>query len=254
MAYLFFQKNYLHKAGYYLMLAGLLCHSLAIGYRFAQTGHFPVNNLYETLMLSGWAIAVAFILFQYKFNLRILGVYAAPLAALVTIAAYLVPNEPVEMNYILNSMWIVFHVIVILIGEASFALACGLGILYLMQEHAIKTKSHGFLFRRLPSLDLLDSAGYACLIAGFIMLSLGLISGLVYAKSVWGRFWGWDPKEVWSAITWLFYAALLHERLTVGWRGRKSAVMAIIGFAVLLFTFLGVNFLLEGHHGAFTSM
>lgn len=253
-AYLFFQKNYLHKTGYWFMAAGCLFHTVAIGYRFVQTGHFPVNNLHETLIISGWAISVAYIMFHYKINLRILGVYAAPLAALVTIAATLFPSQPTEMKHVLNSIWIVFHVVVIFIGEAAFALACGLGILYLLQEHAIKNKIRGFFFRRLPSLDLLDSAGYVCLIGGFALLSLGLISGFVYAKSVWGRFWSWDPKEVWSGITWLFYAALLHERLTVGWRGRRSAVMAIIGFAVLLFTFLGVNFLLEGHHGEFTGM
>ncbi|HSO17956.1 MAG TPA: cytochrome c biogenesis protein CcsA, partial [Desulfosarcina sp.] len=88
---------------------------------------------------------------------------------------------------------------------------------------------------------------------GFTMVTIGLITGVVYAKAVWGRFWSWDPKEVWSAITWLFYAALLHERLTVGWRGRRAAFMAIIGFGVLLFTFFGVNFLLQGHHGTFTA-
>jgi cytochrome c-type biogenesis protein CcsB len=102
-------------------------------------------------------------------------------------------------------------------------------------------------------LDLLDTTAYACIVVGFSMITIGLITGVVYAKAVWGRFWSWDPKEVWSAITWLFYAALLHERLTVGWRGRRSAIMAIIGFGVLLFTFLGVNFLLQGHHGTFTA-
>jgi cytochrome c-type biogenesis protein CcsB len=151
-----------------------------------------------------------------------------------------------------KNFWLISHVVVILIGEAGFALACGLGLLYLIQENAIKTKKRRFFFRRLPSLDFLDATGYACIVVGFTMLTLGLITGFIYAKAVWGRFWSWDPKEVWSGITWLFYAALLHERLTVGWRGRRSAIMAIIGFAVILFTFLGVNFLLEGHHGEFT--
>jgi ABC-type transport system involved in cytochrome c biogenesis permease subunit len=86
------------------------------------------------------------------------------------------------------------------------------------------------------------------------MLTFGLITGFVYAKAVWGRFWSWDPKEIWSGITWLLYAALLHQRLTVGWRGRRAAIMAIIGFAIILFTFLGVNFLLQGHHGEFTKL
>ncbi|MCG2830968.1 MAG: cytochrome c biogenesis protein CcsA [Desulfobacteraceae bacterium] len=111
-----------------------------------------------------------------------------------------------------------------------------------------------FFFRRLPSLELLDTAGYTCIVVGFTMLTIGLATGLVYAKMVWGKFWSWDPKEVWSGITWLLYAALLHERLTVGWRGRKAAIMAIVGLAVLLFTFFGVNFLLKGHHGEFTRL
>jgi ABC-type transport system involved in cytochrome c biogenesis permease subunit len=101
-------------------------------------------------------------------------------------------------------------------------------------------------------LDLLDTTGYICIISGFTLLTVGLIAGFVYAKSIWGKFWSADPKEIWSVITWLIYAILLHERLTVGWRGRRSAVMAIVGFMVVLFTFLGVNFLLKGHHGEFT--
>jgi len=252
--YLLFQKNYLHRIGYGLMIAGFLFHSASIGVRYMETGHFPVNNLHETLLISGWAVSGVFVLFQYRFNLKVLGVFAAPLATSVLIVAAMCPGEPAEMKGILNSIWIVSHVMVIFTGEAAFAMASGIGILYLLQEHAIKSKSRGFFYRRLPSLDFLDSAGHACLIGGFTMMSIGLILGLVYAKSVWGRFWSWDPKEVWSGITWLFYAALLHERLTVGWRGRRSAIMAIIGFVVLLFTFFGVNFFLEGHHGEFTGM
>ena len=166
----------------------------------------------------------------------------------------LLPNEPAQATGIFKNFWLVSHVIAVFIGEAAFALAGGLGVLYLIQESAIKTKKHRFFFKRLPSLDLLDATGYTCIVVGFTLLTLGLITGFVYAKLVWGRFWSWDPKEVWSAVTWLFYAILLHERLTVGWRGRRSAMMAIIGFGVLVFTFLGVNLLLEGHHGEFTKI
>ncbi|MCJ7774072.1 MAG: cytochrome c biogenesis protein CcsA, partial [Desulfobacterales bacterium] len=129
------------------------------------------------------------------------------------------------------------------------------GILYLLQEWDIKNKKQGFFFKRLPSLDMLDRTGYACIIFGFISLTLGLVGGLVYSKTTYGRFWGWDTaKEIWSGVTWLIYAALIHERLVVGWRGRRSAIMAIIGFIVLLFTFFGVNFLLKGQHGDFTGL
>lgn len=119
-------------------------------------------------------------------------------------------------------------------------------------ENAIKSKRHRFFYKRLPSLELLDTTGYTCIMFGFLLLTVGLSTGFIYAKLVWGRLWGWDPKEVWSLITWLLYAALLHQRLSIGWRGRKSAIMAIIGFCVVLFTFFGVNFLLTGHHREFT--
>jgi cytochrome c-type biogenesis protein CcsB len=254
LLYLFFQKDYLQKTGFYILAAGFLFHTAQIGYRFVQTGQFPVANFHETLSFAGWTIAGVFLLFQYKFGLKILGVFAAPLITFVMVVAARVPNVPKETGSLLNNLWLVTHVVAIFIGEAALALACGAGLLYLFQEHAIKSKHRGFFFKRLPSLELLDYSGYACIVTGFTMLTFGLITGLIYAKSVWGRFWSWDPKEVWSGITWLLYAALLHQRLTVGWRGRRAAIMAIIGFAVVLFTFLGVNFLLKGHHGQFTRM
>jgi len=253
-AYLFLQKNYLNRSGYFLLITGFLCNSAAILYGFLKSGQIPVHNLHETLVIVGWSIAGVFILFQYKFNLRIFGIYAAPLAAIVMVFASQVSSEPVQIKNIVNNFWLIFHIISIFISYASFVLAGGLGFMYLAQENAIKTKKHGFFFRRLPSLELLDTAGYTCIVVGFTMLTIGLATGLVYAKMVWGKFWSWDPKEVWSGIAWLLYAALLHERLTTGWRGRKAAIMAIVGLAVLLFTFFGVNFLLKGHHGEFTRL
>ena len=254
MAYLFAQKAPLHRVAYGLLLAGFVCHSAAIGYGFVSSGRIPVQNLHETLSFAGWAVAGVFLIVQYRYKLRILGIFAAPLVAFVMVVASQLPRQPAVSQELFNNFWLISHIVTIFAGEAAFALACGAGILYLLQENAIKSKSRGFFFKRLPSLEQLDSVGYGCIIGGFTLMTIGLIAGFAYAKSVWGHFWSWDPKEVWSGITWLFYAALLHERLTVGWRGRKAAVMAIIGFGVLLFTFLGVNFFLKGHHGGFTQM
>jgi cytochrome c-type biogenesis protein CcsB len=251
-AFLFLQKDYFQRAGFFLLLVGFLFHTLTIVSGFITAGHVPVSNMHETLSFAGWAIAGVFLSIQYKFNLKILGTFAAPILALIMIIVSQLPNEAAQATKVFKSFWLVSHVTVIFIGEAAFALACGLGVLYLLQEHEIKTKKHGFFFKRLPSLDMLDNIGYVCIVVGFTMLTLGLITGFVYAKTFWGRFWSWDPKEVWAGITWLFYAVLLHERLTAGWRGRRSAIMAIIGFAVLIFTFLGVNLLMTGHHGEFT--
>ena len=251
-AFLFIQKDYFQRAGFFLLLVGFLFHTLTIVSGFIKAGHVPVSNMHETLSFAGWAIAGVYLAIQCKFNLKILGIFAAPILTLIMIVVSQLPNEPPQTTQIFKSFWLISHVTVIFIGEAGFALAGGLGVLYLLQEHEIKTKKHRFFFKRLPSLEMLDNIGYVCIVVGFTMLTLGLITGFVYAKAVWGQFWSWDPKEVWAGITWLFYAVLLHERLTVGWRGRRSAIMAIIGFGVLIFTFLGVNLLMKGHHEVFT--
>ena len=256
IAYLFFQKERLQKIGYVLLFVGFIIHSVSIGYGFLQSGHLPVQNLHQTLSLAGWAIAGMFLFLTYRFNLKVLGIYAAPLVAIVMIISMRLPAEGtvVQAKTLFSNIWLVSHVVIIFIGEAAFALACGAGFLYLLQERAIKTKHHGFFFKRLPALELLDNTGYACIVVGFSLLTIGLITGFVYAKSIWGSFWSWDPKEVWSGIAWLIYAAVLHGRLALGWRGRKAAIMSIIGFGILLFTFLGVNLLLTGHHGEFTKI
>jgi len=120
--------------------------------------------------------------------------------------------------------------------------------MYLIQEHFLKSKQLGALYRKLPSLDTLDDINYRCLTLGFPLLTLAIISGAIWAETAWGAYWSWDPKETWSLITWFVYAALLHGRLTIGWRGRRAAIFAVAGFFILLFTFLGVNLLLPGLH------
>ena len=252
MAYFALQKEALSKSGLVLMIAGFVLHGVGIGAAFVSAGAFPVRNLHETLVFAGWACAGTFLACQFTVRLKILGIYAGPFLVLIMGAALFTPKTAAVFDPLLNSFWLVIHVVSIFIGEAGLALACGAGILYLLQENAIKNKRHGIFFRRLPSLDSLDLAGYALIVIGFTFLTIGLASGMIYARTVWGRFWSWDPKEVWSAVTWLIYAALLHERLAVGWRGKRAAVWAIVGFGVVLFTFFGVNLLLQGHHGPFT--
>lgn len=252
MAYFLIQKEPLQRAGLFLISAGFVTHTVALAGAFIASGRIPVHNLQETLVLAAWTVTGVFLVLQFKYRLKVLGAYAAPLCALVMAVSSIIPRGSVQPNDVFKSFWLIGHILTIFTGEAAFALACGLGVLYLVQEHAIKSKNPGFFFKRLPSLDLIDTTGYACIVIGFTLLTFGLITGFVYAKLVWGRFWSWDPKEVWSGITWLLYAALLHERLVAGWRGRRSAILAILGFAALLFTFFGVNFLLKGHHGEFT--
>ncbi|MDJ0803582.1 MAG: c-type cytochrome biogenesis protein CcsB [Desulfobacterales bacterium] len=246
------QRKFSYRTGVALLSAGFGIHLVLVLAGTLHSGHLPVNTLRDTLSFGAMCVAGVFLGFQYRYRLRVLGVFAAPLAAATMVVVALMPATSTPAQPILKSIWLVAHVTFIFMGEASLALACGLGILYLVQERAIKSRKPGFFFRRLPSLDLLDSAGQTCILAGFVLMTLGLATGLIYAKAIWGRFWSWDPKEVWSGITWLLYAVLIHERLALGWRGRRAAIMAIVGFATVLFTFLGVNLFMSGHHGAFT--
>jgi cytochrome c-type biogenesis protein CcsB len=252
VGYLIWQRERLYAIAQAMLAAGLLLHTLAVAAAFIQSGHAPVANLRETLILAAWAVTGVFLSLQVRLPVKVLGAYAAPLATLIMVVGLQLPEAVGTDRSVLASVWLALHVITIFTGEAAFALACGLAVVYLVQEHAIKNKRHGFFYRRLPALERIDTAAYRCIAAGFSLHSLGLVTGFIYAHVVWGRMWSWDPKEVWAGVTWLLYAALLHQRLTVGWRGRRAAVMAIIGFAVVLFTFLGVNFLMQGHHGVFT--
>jgi len=235
--YLLFQKRPVFMVARILLRVGFLFHTGVIALQYFEGGHLPVQNLHEALSTFGWAVVGVFIILQIKFNLMVLGALVAPLATLVVVIASILPGPPVELDPLFRGLWRTFHIGTVILGNAAFAIAFLVGILYLIQEHAIKDKKRGFFFRRLPSLKLLDSMGYSCLIAGFPMLTFGLVTGAIYAQMVHGRFWSWDPKEIFAGITWLVYAALLHERLAVGWQGRRAAIMTIVGFVILLFTF-----------------
>ncbi|GAG97919.1 unnamed protein product, partial [marine sediment metagenome] len=140
-AFLFIQKDYLQRAGFFLLLVGFLFHTLTIVYGFIKAGHVPVSNMHETLSFAGWAIAGVFLAIQYKFNLKILGIFAAPILTLIMIVVSQLPNEPPQTTQIFKSFWLISHVTVIFIGEAGFALAGGLGVLYLLQENELKRKT-----------------------------------------------------------------------------------------------------------------
>lgn len=250
--FLFTQKKTYQKAAMCLIVSGVLVHFISMAlYTFANR-LVPILNLSQSLSVSAFALGCMFLFVQYKSDLKILGVFASALLTLIMAISLMIPEAPVVKNEIFKGFWFYSHILLIFLGEAALALACGTGILYLLQEKGIKTKAPGFFFKRLPSLDFLDDVGYTCLTTGFALLTIGLATGFIYAKVIWGRFWSWDPKEVASVGTWLIYAALLHFRFYSGWRGRKSAIMTIIGFFIIIFTFIGVNFLVGGHHNTFT--
>jgi cytochrome c-type biogenesis protein CcsB len=236
------------RFGRMFLIIGVILHLVGFSSRYAAAGYTPVTSLFESLSFFAMTIVGVFLVTEIRYNLRILGSFVAPIAFAFSLFAAFMPGEVRELAPQLDSWWLPVHVNLLFIGNAVFAVAFGAGVMYLLQEKQVKRKRMGAIFKRLPSLEVLDDINYRCLTVGFPLLTLGIITGSIWAQSAWGSYWSWDPKETWSLITWLLYAALLHARLTAGWRGRKAAILAIVGFGAVLFTFLGVNLLLPGLH------
>lgn len=250
--YLFYQKDRIQQTALGAVGIGAVVHLVAIVLQSAALGGLPIYTLGQSLSMAGLSLAAMFLYVQYRFHLKILGVYATAMITVLMLASIFLPEATQTPDKIYKGIFFFGHIILIFTGESMLALACGAGILYLLQEQGIKGKSPGFFFKRLPSLDFLDAVSYTCITTGFALLTFGLVTGFIYARSVWGSFWRWDVKEVFSLGAWLVYAVLLHLRLYSGWRGRNSAIMSVIGFIILIFTFLGVNSFLGGHHQGFT--
>ena len=242
------QRESYCRWGARVMAGGLVCHTLELIQRTWTHGYLPVATFGEALLVFAWALVAAFLVLNWRFPIKVLGALAAPLAALMVSGALILPPAKGAVSPLLKSFWLAIHISLALLGNAALTLAFLGGIFYLVQERQIKGKRFGFFYRRLPSLEQLDALNYWCLTIGFPLLTGGIISGSLYAQHTLGRFWSWDPKEVLTLLAWLIYAVLLHERLTMGWRGRRAALMAICGFLVLVLTFVGANLWITGYH------
>lgn len=231
----------------------LLINTAGIGLRWIEShrmgiGYAPLSNMYESLVFFAWSIAVVYLWLEYTYKNRFLGTFAMPFAAIAMGLAEMKNPAITPLVPALQSNWLIAHVITCFIGYAAFAIACGFGVLYLLKNRAKGKKTEGAFLAQLPALKVVDDIVHKSLIFGFLWLSAGIITGAVWANSAWGTYWSWDPKETWSIITWFIYAAALHFRFTKGWGGTRIAWFSIIGFASVMFTYYGVNYLLSGLH------
>ena len=242
--------------------AALLMQTGGIGLRWIESyrmgyGHAPLSNMYESLVFASWAIMVIYLVFEWRTKQRALGVFPALFSFLAM--AYASFSKDVDSKIqplvpALKSNWLIAHVMTCFLGYAAFAVSFGLSIFYLVKKRSIYVEKphnpnpHGALQVALPSVSQLEWFNYQLVLFGFLWLSIGIITGSIWANSAWGTYWSWDPKETWSLITWLIYAALLHARNMQGWKGERVAWLSIIGFGCVLFTYFGVNFLLSGLH------
>ncbi|MDO9041665.1 MAG: c-type cytochrome biogenesis protein CcsB [Desulfocapsaceae bacterium] len=241
------KKSVRTLARFTLLTAGVL-QTLYILFRYLQTGYTPITSQHETIVFFAWSVTWAYLSFQWRYTVKNFGTFISLLLFILLLLAAGASRTINPLPPALQSWWLPVHAGIAVISYAFLALAfCG-GIMYLLQERELKSKRFGYFFTRLPSLDSLDQLNSHCLATGFVLLTLGIISGSIWARQAWGAYWQWDPKETWSLITWFLYAAQIHQRFTAGWRGKRAAIMAVIGFTAVLFTLWGVTFLLGGVH------
>ena len=244
-----FRKDVLAKQATWTALIGVIGNTMGIILRWVESyqlgiGHVPLSNLYESLIFFSWTIVVVYLIIERKHKSRIIGAFTIPLAFLAMAYASMSPNISNQIQPLLpalKSNWLIAHVIACFIGYASFAIAFGISWMYLFKQR--DTWSESRLLAHFPKHNILDELNHQLVMFGFLFLTTGIITGAVWANSAWGRYWGWDPKETWSLITWFIYATLLHARLMRGWHGKRIAYLSIIGFAAVLFTYFGVNYL-----------
>jgi len=205
----------------------------------------PLANFYESLVFFSWCLAALGLTTFRRYLSGFLGGVISLLASVLLAYASLGVDSHIKpLMPALKSNWLLLHVLTCFLGYAAFAVAFGAALLFLREARRVTPAT--------ASLSIWERLIYRATVMGFVFLSLGILTGAVWAESAWGRYWSWDPKETWSLITWLIYATLLHARLVKGWQGRRIAWLALFGFLAVLFTYLGVSFLLPGLHSYLT--
>jgi cytochrome c-type biogenesis protein CcsB len=260
-----------------LVAAANLALTAQLVLRWWQSGHFPLSNLYESLCFLAWASTLTQLLVERSYPSPVVAAAATPMAlGGVAFASFALPDQLQQAAPLvpaLRSSWLVMHVSVIMVSYAALLVGSLLSLAVLVtdrgQQLELRSSSIGsggyrqaelaaaggasgggfnFSSGNLSLSEQLDSLSYRTITVGFLLLSVGIVSGAVWANEAWGSWWSWDPKETWALICWLVYAAYLHTRLNRGWQGRRPALVAVAGFVVICVCYIGVNLLGIGLH------
>jgi cytochrome c-type biogenesis protein CcsB len=260
VAYAVLRAKWAGGAGTISVWIGIFTNIAGIGLRWMEShqqgiGYIPLSNMYESLVFFALCIAALYLVLESRYQEKILGSYIVPFTFFAMAYASYSTEFSKEIKPLvpaLQSNWLAAHVITCFIGYAAFAISCGMAIFYLCKVYfqsrsAVSSQSDSEKSGTL-TLQAIDTINHKMMIFGFIWLTMGIVTGAVWANSAWGTYWSWDPKETWSLITWFVYALALHARFTRGWDGSRMSIIALVGFISVIFTYYGVNFLLSGLH------
>jgi cytochrome c-type biogenesis protein CcsB len=246
LVFFFSQKNDVRRIARMIFFVAAILHTTNIIARYVEAGHTPITNIHETISFFAWSISWCYLSFRWRYTVKNFGTFASMMVLILMVISALAPDKIIPLPPAMQSWLLPAHASIAILADAFLALAAIGGSMYLLQERELKQKRFGFFYSRLPSLEALDKLNQHCISIGFPLMTLGMITGYIWARQIWGgRDWHWDPKIVWSMITWFLYAGLMHQRFTVGWRGRRAAIMTIIAFGAVLLT---LWFQLKGVH------
>ena len=235
---------------------GFAAHTASIVAEWIELGHFPIVNAKEVCSFVGWAIVAYYLLLRARYKSRALSTIVLPLTFVVTLVSLLLPEptQPISPALLgaidasaMTRVIFPLHVSLLIFSYAAFFITTIGGVMYLIQERELKAKSFGAAFYRLPALNTCDEIGYRSVTIGFVLLTLGMVTGIIWNSQRDGKLWHNDPKEVLALVTWCVYLFVIHYRLTAGWRGRRTAWLAIAGFVIVLCTWIGARYL-PGYH------
>ncbi len=243
-----FKNEGVLRYGLFLALIGLVPHSVALGIRWHVAGHGPYMAKYEVLSSNAWMVIFMFLLIGWRIpKLRAAGVVVIPFSFLMMTFGLFTNPDIRRLPPALSGIWLVIHIFFNKLAVGAILISLSSAVLYLLKVKKAKSE----FYQKLPSLELLDTYSYKFVGFAFIFWSITVIAGSIWANQAWGRYWGWDPIETWSLITWLLYGLFLHLRYFYQWRGVKSAWMLIGCFVVATVTILIIPFVIETLHSSY---
>ncbi|MDW7685180.1 MAG: c-type cytochrome biogenesis protein CcsB, partial [Bacillota bacterium] len=225
-----------------LMLAGFATLTLLLIGRGIVYRYVPLYTFHETLLVLVWAASFVLLALERAYRFRSIYHFAAPFLFAVLFFAFFFTPERAELLPEFRSLWLFGHISTVIVAYGTFAVAFVTSVMYLFVDNQLKKKKLSSLITKLPSLDTLDLYIHKLVTIGFFLLTVSILLGGFWAQNVWGAFWRWEPKEIWSVVTWFIYAAYLHTRLASGWQGRRVAILNSFGFATVIFNYVIVRF------------
>ena len=235
------------RVGLSLATLGFLLHLAGMAARGLAVDRVPWGNMYEFSASSALAAMGVYLALTRKYDIRWLGVFiVTPVLLTLGLAVTVLYTDAQQLQPALQSYWLVIHVVAAVTSAGIFTVGAVLSVLYLIRERAERVNPGAR--SRLPSSEALDRLAYRVHAFVFPLWTFAVIAGAIWAENAWGRYWGWDPKETWAFITWVVYAAYLHARATAGWKGRRAAAIALLGFAAFLFNYFVINLVVTGLH------